>query len=275
MKVKILVSSTSRIDKIEHPEAISQIPDLIKYNDQESYLDDVDITNDMFLNRLKYGKAKAELTSPSLKYVKDLFEKTFNEGYDTIIYVLPAGRVVCYDDNLLDFIYEYPNVKLYFSKLVGYALAFSMLDLYSSIVRGTNVDDALAQIKKKENLVHLAIFSPTSDALNIRDLSKNNFPKMGRNRVYFLECSSLIEIREEEMISFNDFLKNYLKYLDEGRLIPYIEYSSINSFYVEYVEKKLISIFPELKEIKKYALAPSVLNVVGPNAIGLGFIKLS
>ncbi len=291
MQIKIIVSSTSGINKIEHPEAISSIPDLIKYSDNETYLDEIQISSEIFLSRLKFDNLEATISSPDKSLVDKTLNLYFEQGYDEIIYVLPAAGVLYYDDELLDYISSIKNVKVYCSKLIGFPLCFLLMDLLSNITGGLSVDDALALLKKKENSVFLAFISPKNEAYNIRQIAYNNEQKHA-NRFFELSCSTLIEIKNSEnlniinkitnnkknsskLVDLNDFIKYCIKEIDNTRIIPFIEYSNENSYYIEYLEKKLLTIFPELKKIYKFEISPSVSNIVGPNAIGVGLIKLT
>ena len=273
MSVKIFVSSTSTINLIDHPDNIIVIPDVIRYSDIEEYQDGLDIDTNIFYNRLRYDDTKLDIIPPSKEIIFELF-KSHAKKDDEIILILPASGVIYFDDDtILELQDTYKNLVIFNSILFGYPLAKLILDLNSNIESGMQIEDALAIMEKTEENSEIIFYCPNEDVMSISQFEKTLKKKKTADKFYVLNFSSLIEIKKKDFDEVDDILRYIIKKTEGIDVIPFIMYTNELSYYIDYLEKKILNVYT-LKTVKKVIIPPAAGIVLGPNAFGIGYIKL-
>ena len=68
-------------------------------------------------------------------------------------------------------------------------------------------------------------------------------------------------------------LELYLNDVEDSKVIPFLMYTNKYSSYIDVLERKLLSIYPRLKSIKMFQIPIAIGGKIGPNSIGIGYIK--
>ena len=279
MKFKILVSSSSGLDYITHPNSIGVIHDIIHYSENEEYVDFVEMKSEIFYNRLKYDlKSKPTMLPASREEVVEQMERAFEEGYEYIIIILPAKGIVDYEDRMEEVKFGYENVvRVIQSNLVGYALASMVMDLEKTLKTGTDYEAAINVFTKANNESVTLFYSPLKDfKINYDEyvMDEQFFYNDKNGSIYMLDCSTLVKLKlKNEKHPILELFKRYLMMGSELSVVPFIMYSSEYSRYNDYFEIKMLGVYKKIKKIKSYPLPPSIGALIGANVISIGFVN--
>lgn len=274
MSYKILISSSSTIDLIEHSNNIISIPDLIRYSDNEEYLDGENITLDIFYNRLRHDQHKPQVLVQENDRLLKLIAKESKDN-DNVILIFPARGIIYYDENdIKDIITsKYHNVTIYESTLVGYPLAYLTNQLDKNISKGISIEEALVLLEKMEANTESIFYVPKKDTLSISAFEKNMIKASKQDKFYRLSMATLVEINNYDFVNINDLLRYFVKKTDGIDVIPFITYTNQISYYLDYLEKKLLNVFVDLKKVDKIFIPASAGVKLGATALGIGYIK--
>lgn len=274
MSYKIIISSSSTASLIEHSENVIVIPDIIRYSENEEYSDGQNITLDIFYNRLRHDPHKPLVLPPKNEDLLKLIAKASRDN-DNVVVILPASGVIYYDeDNITEIVTaKHHNVTFYESKLVGYPLAYLISILEKNIDSGMSIDDALVILEKMESNTEWIFYVPKKDTLSISSFEKGMIKANKQDKFYRLSMASIVEINNYDFININDVLRYFIKKTDGIDVVPFIAYTNPISYFVDYLEEKLLNVFVNLKKINKVFI-PAALGVkLGNTALGLGYIK--
>lgn len=278
MKIKLLVSSTSGLDYISHPNSIGVIHDIIHYTDDEEYVDFTEMKSEAFYNRLKFDlKSKPTILPASKEEIVMQIEKALEDKYEYIVIINPAKGIVDYEDRVEEAKFGYENVvKVVNSNLAGYALANMILELEKSL-KVVDFETAVNIFTKANNESVTLFYSPVKDfkiSFDENVIDEQFFYNDKSGGLYKLDCATLVEIKlKYEKHPIMEMFKRYLLLASDSTVVPFIMYSSEYSKYNDYFSMKMLGIYKKLKKIKSYPLPPSIGALIGANVISIGFVN--
>ena len=270
MKTKIVVCSTSGIDYIPHSENIESLPVILKFREEEEYLDYIDITAEAFYNRMRMDRA-CKMTPTFYNYTKviDFVNKIKEDGYERILFILASksfsdlyvsikiamsqNNDICYD------IYE--------SNTICYPLAYMALEASRLFDEEKEFDDVKKRLDDLQKVNELYFFNPKYNESS--RLFKKVFKK-GVNST--IEKGELVTLSKTKLDALEELVFHFNLQVGELDVIPFILYTSKNSKYISIIQKNLENIDKKYKKIKTYPLDPAVGIYTGINSICLGYV---
>ena len=278
MKIKILISSSSGLDYIPHPNTISIMHDIIKYSDEEEYVDYVELKSEAFYNRLKYDTRNIPVVLPAtMEDIRKDIDEALKE-FDFVIIIIPATGIVDYLDNANDAIIGLENkVRIIPSNLVGYPLANMALEIDKAIKAKEDLDEVITSFSKSDKESATYFYSPLKDFVIAYDENVSDvqfFKHDTKGLLYELKCSTLIQLKlHDDNHQIEEMFSRYLKAAMDSSGVPFILYSSEFSQYNEYLSSKFTTIYKKIRKVKSYPLPPSIGAIIGANVIGIGFVR--
>ncbi|MCR5349469.1 MAG: hypothetical protein K6E20_00600, partial [Acholeplasmatales bacterium] len=97
MKTRILISSNSGIDYIDHNKDIRSIPDKLVMSDSEKYNEYEEIKLDNLYMRLRYSNEKFDVDIPNYNVIKSIIEEDLKESYERFVFLVDKNKNDYYD----------------------------------------------------------------------------------------------------------------------------------------------------------------------------------
>lgn len=270
MKTKVVVCSTSGIDYIAHNEDIESLPVILKFREEEKYLDYIDITAEAFYNRMRMDKA-CKMTPTFFNYtmVIDFVNKIKEDGYERILFILASKsfsdlyvsiKIAMSQNN--DIYYD-----IYESNTVCYPLAYMALEASRLFGEQMDFDDVRKRLDDLQRVNELFFFNPKySEA--------SHFFKKGfkSGEILVIENGKLTTRAKTKLDSLEELVFHFCSQTSNVDVIPFILYTSKNSKYISIIQRNLECIDKKYKKIKTYPLDPAVGIQTGINSICLGYV---
>ncbi len=261
MNYRIYICSSSGINNISHPPTIKSIPLILEPSLIEQYYENSDLNNEMFITRARLdNRYKKNVKKRSIKEIKEIIKKDIENKMT--VYILLSKYYSDEDSDLL----SNDNVFAFNYDLYGNALISMALSLDNAI--SNNYEKIYDNMNIIKNSYYSIYFSPKNDIecqrhyKNIEDEINILFDKA--------DAFQIIDGEFNSIIANNDYLLNEIDIIGIDNI--YIEYTNQYSNYLNYLENLILAKNPKAV-IKKIQISPSFFNIIGENAIGVGYIK--
>lgn len=262
MNYRIYVCSSSGINNISHPSTIKSIPLILEPSLIESYYDNGDLNIDMFYTRAKFDKRyQRKVKKRNIDEINEIIKK--DKENKMTIYILLSKYYSDEDANALscDNVFAF-NYNLYGNTLISMALALN------NAIQNDNekIFDDLNKVKNKYYSFYL---SPKRDI----EFKKNDY-NTENEIVSVFNKAKCYQITKGEFSSINSNFDKLINPILEtkDKIKIFIEYVNQNSNYISYIEKLILSKNPNAV-VKRIQISPSFFNIIGENAIGVGYKK--
>jgi len=274
------VFSSSGLDYVPHPPQITIIPDTIKSKYDEVYFEGVELETTQFYERVrndKYFEPSIEIISK--ESVAKFIETAINNKYERFLFLVNSNDIVDYMPVVTEALKKYPDID---SKVVKIdALSFPLAHLAlecDKIFRATDsLDNVMSYINNFKNSFKILFYSPKENILpSVKriDFDEDVISAAIQGKLFVYDGESIQEIRKNLQESYLEKMFDlFTEHTIGSKVVPFIVYTNRHSLYNDVLERKLISIYPRLKSLKKYPIPAILGNKMGPNTIGIGFIK--
>ena len=262
MNYRIYICSSSGINNISHPSTIKSIPLLLQPSLIENYYENNELNIDMFYTRVKFDKRyKKKVNKRSVEEINEIIKKDKENNMN--IYILLSKYYTDEDANELSI----DNVYAFRYNLYGNALISMAMALNNAIANNDEkIYDGLNNIKNNYYAFYL---EPNRDIeYKKKDFHTENeiFNALNKAKCYQISNGEFNYINS----NFNKLINPILNTRDKVKF--FIEYVNQNSNYISYIENLIISKNP-MAVVKRIQISPSFFNIIGENAIGVGYKK--
>lgn len=277
MKTKIFVCSNSGIDYIKHSPNISSVPIVYIFNNDEEYIDYVNLTADAFYNRKKYDNLiSVDYSSSQYHFVNEKVKEAIAAGYNQILFLLSSKHYSNLFVTASIVLSENKEVKsaIYDSNLFAYPLAYMAMKANEMFESGMKMEAVLNRLdiyKKNQNIF---IFEPTKD-----DEYSDNFERFFRyGKCYSILNGRVVKMNVPVKDSLVKIFGDYSKQIDGLDVVPFILTTDLNSRYVNILMNGILDIDPTKSSGKNYKkipvcfIPPTVGMELGNNLVGIGYI---
>lgn len=273
MKTKIFVCGNSGIDYVQHSENISSIPVIIKFSEEEKYLDYIDINNEVLFTRLSLDKsAKASLLFLTHQKIKEYIDKAYVDGYERCLIILGDKRFSDLEIAISIALANETRLECHIYKSSISCLPLSYLSIVANdmLTAGETIENVISRLEYISNNSKVYFFVP-----KIKDENSKVFlKKYEEGKIYELADGKIIEISKEKgQTSFEKIIKLVSEGINnENEYIPFLLYPTKASRYIELFGDMLIDENVKFKKMKYYPISASASIVMGVNSVALGYI---
>lgn len=279
IKTKVFVFSSSGLDYLPHGSQISAIPDIIKSFYGEIYYDSIELDTIQFYDRARFDKYfLPEYESTSVEKIEEYIDNAISNKYERFIFLVNYNDVMDYTGVLNEVITKYDKYEIYLLKInaLAYPLAQLAIDV-EKIIRSTdNIDEVIDYVNKYQESFKIFFYSPKENILpSIKRIDfDDDVISSSNNGKLMMYDGNLVDVKRNIQDSYiQRMLDSYLKEIEGEKVFPFILYTNKDSIYNDILERKLMNIFPRIKNIKKFPVPVALGIKVGYNTVGLGFVK--
>ncbi|MGM9969689.1 MAG: DegV family protein [Anaeroplasma sp.] len=268
MKTKILVCSSSGISDISSSNNIAIIPNIIEFSSDEKYLEYIELLPAAFFNRMSIDQAQnPNVTFVGKEYILNNINHYISLGYDQFLFII-TNAIFNYS-NIISSIMDEIKVKYYIydSSIISYPLSYVVLEAEKKLKKCDNINEIIKELDAITYDSNIYFFSPTKD--DYYNLFDNDINFSGKVYKYANDSFNLLKTSKN---AFTYFLNSFYNDVQYNDFIPFIIYTHESSKYFKYIKKCIMDLFPNIKKIDSYQLAPSLAVKYGYNLYGIGYI---
>lgn len=279
-KLGLMVCTNSSIDYLDFDFDLTIIRSMVIMGKKE-YIDYEELTAQEFYDMIDKDPTILPRTSmASTGTMLEAYEKLRDQGCDTILFVTISSKMSGIYDNAMMAakMVEGVDVRVFDSKSVGYIECAMIFKAHEGYKQGKTIDEIIKDLEfiRDNNKIYFAVN-------DLKFLIKNGrLSNAAGFMANMLKIKPLLEIDKngavvsiEKIRTFNKAVDRVIeKFLDEteGLNVEAFIVHANNPTTVKYVREKVLSLRPELGEIKDYLLAPAVAAHSGPGAITIGYM---
>lgn len=279
-KLGVLVCTNAAIDYIPHEYDVRVIRSMILMGGKE-YIDYEELTANQFYEMLESDPSLFPRTSmASTGTMLEAYEKLRDEGCDEALFVTISSKMSGIYENALIAakMVEGIKVTVFDSKTVGYLQCKMAFTAHEMAKAGKSMDEIVEELSfiRDNNHVYFAVNDLSYLVKNGRLSNAANFI------AGLLKIKPLLEIDKNGAVVTAEKIRTFTKAVDrmvdkflaetEGKdYEPFIIHAN-NPETAEAIRQRILSLRPELKEIKEYILTPAVGAHCGPKAITIAYV---
>lgn len=277
MRTKIFVCSNSGINYISHSNNISALPVIIKFNEEEEYIDYLDAISEAYFNRVKHSEYKPSIIPIDKERLLDYINNAINAKYDQIVFILSSKEFIDTIDIINDAIKDF-NIPINIIKTnaICFPLASMAIEADRLLNKlGVDIETVKNKIRLMNEQYNIYIYSCNKDAktvnVSMKFADESILPSEGGDIYTF--NGELNKMDKKLKLKFDDMISMFNKDIGNDDVIPFILYNSKDSLYNDLLETELLKIFGNLKYIKKFPIPSGIGNKFDPYSCAIGYTK--
>lgn len=277
MRTKIFVCSNSGINYTSHSNNISALPVIIKFNEEEEYIDYLDAISEAYFNRVKHSEYKPSIIPIDKERLLDYINNAINAKYDQIVFILSSKEFIDTIDIINDVIKDFTiPINIIETNAICFPLASMAIEADRLLNKlGVDIETVKNKIKLMNEQYNIYIYSCNKDAKTVNASMKftdeSILPSEGGDIYTF--NGVLNKMDKKLKLKFDDMISMFNKDIGNDDVIPFILYNSKDSLYNDLLEAELLKIFGNLKYIKKFPIPSGIGNKFGPYSCAIGYTK--
>ncbi|MDT8337141.1 MAG: DegV family protein [Candidatus Izemoplasmatales bacterium] len=279
-KLGLMVCTNSSIDYLDYDFDLIIIRSMVIMGNKE-YIDYEELTAQEFYDIIEKNPNILPRTSmASTGTMLEAYEKLRDQGCDTILFVTISSKMSGIYDNAMMAakMVEGIDVRVFDSKSVGYIECAMIFKAHEGYLQGKTIDEIIEDLEyiRDNNKIYFAVN-------DLKFLIKNGrLSNAAGFMANMLKIKPLLEIDKNGAVVSIEKIRTFNKAVDRviEKFLGETEKLNVEAFIVhannpttvKYVREKVLSLRPELGEIKDYLLAPAVAAHSGPGAITIGYM---
>ncbi|MBQ9124633.1 MAG: DegV family protein [Acholeplasmatales bacterium] len=277
MRTKIFVCSNSGINYTSHSNNISALPVIIKFNEEEEYVDYLDAISEAYFNRVKHSEYKPSIIPIDKERLLDYINNAIHAKYDQIVFILSSKEFIDTIDIINDAIKDFTiPINIIETNAICYPLASMAIEADRLLNKlGVDIETVENKIKLMNKQYNIYIYSSNKDAKTVNASMKfadeSILPSEGGDIYTF--NGELNKMDKKLKLKFDDMISMFNKDIGNDDVIPFILCNSKDSLYNDLLEVELLKIFGNLKYIKKFPIPSGIGNKFGSYSCAIGYTK--
>ncbi|MFA7075783.1 MAG: DegV family protein [Candidatus Izemoplasmatales bacterium] len=279
-KLGFMVCTNASIDYLDFDFDVTIIRSMVIMGDKE-FIDYEELTAQEFYDMLKKDPTILPRTSmASTGTMLEAYEKLRDQGCDTILFVTISSKMSGIYDNaiLASKMVDGVDVHVFDSRSVGYIESAMVFKAYEDYKAGKTIEEIISDLEfiRDNNKIYFAVN-------DLKFLIKNGrLSNAAGFMANMLKIKPLLEIDSSGAVVSVEKIRTFHKAVDRviEMFLEETKNKNVEAFInhannpetTEYIRNKVLSIRPELGEIKDYLLAPAVAAHSGEGAITIGYI---
>ncbi len=279
-KLGLMVCTNSSIDYLNYDFDVKIIRSMVIMGDKE-FVDYEELTAPEFYDMLDKNPNILPRTSmASTGTMLEAYETLRDQGYDTILFVTISSKMSGIYDNavMAKNMVEGVDVHVFDSKSVGYIECAMIFKAHEDYLAGKSIEEIIADLEfiRDNNKIYFAVN-------DLKFLIKNGrLSNAAGFMANMLKIKPLLEIDKQGAVVSIEKIRTFSKAVDRviekfleetvGKDVEVFIIHANNPETTLYIREKVLTVRPELGEIKDYLLAPAVAAHSGQGAITVGYI---
>ncbi len=216
---------------------------------------------------------------PSYALITKYINQALENKYERFLFFVNSNDIVDYSMVINDILDDNPSLDVTVIKInaLSYPLAHLVIESEKLLKANDSIDDVISFVNLYRDNFKIYFYSPKENILpSVKriDLDDDLIASTTSGKLYEYDGNRLIDLKKDVKESqMEKMLDLYLKDVENSKVIPFLVFTNKYSSYNDVLERKLLTIYPRLKNIKMLQIPIVIGSKIGNNAVGIGYIK--